>query len=98
MKNLDFAKKIKNYLHENPELSSKEFETRKFLINECKKLGLEVEEVENTEEKTKKEKVQEEKSSDEITKKDIMAQLDALGIEYNPKARKDELYKLMMGE
>lgn len=46
--NLDFAKKIKNYLHENPELSSKEFETRKFLINECKKLGLEVEEVENS--------------------------------------------------
>lgn len=46
--NLDFAKKIKNYLHENPELSSKEFETRKFLINECKKIGLEVEEVENS--------------------------------------------------
>ena len=61
-------------------------------------VGEEVEGVENTEEKTKKEKVQEEKSSDEITKKDIMAQLDALGIEYNPKARKDELYKLMMGE
>ncbi|MFR3737267.1 hypothetical protein [Anaerococcus obesiensis] len=61
-------------------------------------VGEEVEEVENTKEKTKKEKVQEEKSSDEITKKDIMAQLDALGIEYNPKARKDELYKLMMGE
>lgn len=34
----------------------------------------------------------------EITKKEIMAELDALGIEYNPKARKDELYKLMMGE
>lgn len=46
--NLDFAKKIKNYLHEKPELSSKEFGTRKFLINECKKLGLEVEEVENS--------------------------------------------------
>lgn len=61
-------------------------------------VGEEVEGVENTEEKTKKEKVQEDKSSDEITKKDIMAQLDSLGIEYNPKARKDELYKLMMGE
>lgn len=61
-------------------------------------VGEEVEGVENTGEKTKKEKVQEDKSSDEITKKDIMAQLDALGIEYNPKARKDELYKLMMGE
>ncbi|WP_082664079.1 M20 metallopeptidase family protein [Anaerococcus rubeinfantis] len=46
--NLDFAKKIKNYLHEYPELSSKEFETRKFLIDECKKLGLEIEEVENS--------------------------------------------------
>lgn len=55
------------------------------------------EEVENVS-NTKKEKDQEEKSSDEITKKEIMAELDALGIEYNPKARKDELYKLMMGE
>lgn len=61
-------------------------------------VGEEVEEVENTKEKTKEEKDQEEKSSDEITKKEIMAELDALGIEYNPKARKDELYKLMMGE
>lgn len=55
------------------------------------------EEVENVS-NTKKEKDQDEKSSDEITKDDIMSQLDALGIEYNPKARKDELYKLMMGE
>lgn len=47
-KNLEFAKKIKNYLHEYPELSSREFETRKFLINECKKLGLETQEVENS--------------------------------------------------
>lgn len=46
----------------------------------------------------KEKKDQEEKSSDEITKKEIMAELAALGIEYNPKARKDELYKLMMGE
>lgn len=63
-----------------------------------KTVGEEVkEEVENVS-NTKKEKDQEEKSSDEITKKEIMAELDALGIEYNPKARKDELYKLMMGE
>lgn len=62
-------------------------------------VGKEVkEEVEKTEEETKEEKDQEEKSSDEITKSEIMAELDALGIEYNPKARKDELYKLMMGE
>lgn len=46
--NLDFSKEIKNYLHENPELSSKEFETRKFLIDECKKLGLETQEVNNS--------------------------------------------------
>ena len=46
--NLDFSKDIKSYLHENPELSSKEFETRKFLIDECKKLGLETQEVNNS--------------------------------------------------
>lgn len=64
-----------------------------------KVVGEEVkEEVEKIEKEIKEEKDQEEKSSDEITKKDIMTQLDALGIEYNPKARKDELYKLMMGE
>lgn len=64
-----------------------------------KKVGEEViEEVEKIEKEIKEEKDQEEKSSDEITKNDIMAQLDALGIEYNPKAKKDELYKLMMGE
>lgn len=62
-----------------------------------KKVGEEVkEEVEKVEKEIKEEK--EEKSSDEITKNDIMTQLDALGIEYNPKAKKDELYKLMMGE
>lgn len=62
-----------------------------------KKVGEEVkEEVEKVEKEIKEEK--EEKSSDEITKREIMAELDALGIEYNPKAKKDELYKLMMGE
>lgn len=61
-------------------------------------VGEEVEEVEKIENQIKEEKDQEEKSSDEITKREIMAELDALGIEYNPKARKDELYKLMMGE
>lgn len=39
---------VKNYLHENPELSSREFETSKFLKKECKKLGLLVEEVPNS--------------------------------------------------
>lgn len=62
-----------------------------------KVVGEEVkEEVEKVEKEIKEEK--EEKSSDEITKREIMAELDALGIEYNPKAKKDELYKLMMGE
>lgn len=61
-------------------------------------VGEEVEEKVENNSNTKKEKDQDEKSSDEITKREIMAELDALGIEYNPKARKDELYKLMMGE
>jgi hypothetical protein len=34
----------------------------------------------------------------EITKKEIIAELEALGVEYDPKAKKDDLYKLMMGE
>lgn len=51
-----------------------------------------------TEEKEEPKKVEEEKDNGDITKKEIMAELDALGIDYNPKARKDELYKLMMGE
>lgn len=64
-----------------------------------KVVGEEVkEEVEKIENQIKEEKDQEEKSSDGITKREIMAELDALGIEYNPNARKDELYKLMMGE
>lgn len=46
--NLNFAKDIKNYLHENPELSSVEYKTREFLINELKKLGLKIEEVKNS--------------------------------------------------
>lgn len=61
-------------------------------------VGEEVEEKVENNSNTKKEKDQDKKSSDEITKREIMAELDALGIEYNPKARKDELYKLMMGE
>jgi len=33
---------------------------------------------------------------DGVTKKEIMQELDALGIEYNPRATKKELYDLMM--
>lgn len=66
--------------------------------DEIIKEDIEKEEVEKIEEEIKEEKEIEEKSSDEITKREIMAELDALGIEYNPSAKKDELYKLMMGE
>lgn len=37
------------------------------------------------------------KDQTEITKKDIMQELDSLGIKYNPKDTKDKLYKLMIG-
>lgn len=33
---------------------------------------------------------------DELTKKDIMQELDAFGIKYNPKMTKGELYNLMV--
>lgn len=39
----------------------------------------------------------EDKKSD-LTKDEIMNELDALGIEYDKKAKKEDLYKLMMGE
>lgn len=42
---------------------------------------------------------QEQEESDEVaelSKKEIMQELDALGIKYNPKANKQELYDLMM--
>lgn len=35
---------------------------------------------------------------DGINKKQIMQELDAFGIEYNPKANKPELYALMMAQ
>jgi len=39
---------LRTYLRENPELSEKEYETSKYLKNECKKLGLKVEDVPNS--------------------------------------------------
>lgn len=39
---------IRNYLHENPELSDQEFETSKYLKEECKKLGFLIEEAEGS--------------------------------------------------
>ena len=38
----------RNYLHENPEVSDKEYQTAKYLKKECEKLGLIVEDAANT--------------------------------------------------
>ena len=51
---------------------------------------------------THMEKVEDEKSVEEsstdLTKDEIMNELDALGIDYDKKAKKEDLIKLMMGE
>ena len=49
-------------------------------------------------EENEQEIAQEEKDDniDGITKKEIMQELDAMGIKYNPRATKKELYDLMM--
>ena len=41
----DYLRNTRRYLHENPELSSKEFENSKFLKEQVKKLGLDIKEV-----------------------------------------------------
>ena len=46
--NNDDIIKTRRYLHENPEVSSKEFETSKYLKKRCKDLGLVVEDVEGS--------------------------------------------------
>lgn len=53
---------------------------------------------ETIEEELKNEDSHQEESDDlkDITIKDIKQELDALGIEYDPKAKKQELYELMM--
>ncbi|MDU5466387.1 MAG: hypothetical protein E6084_00775 [Peptoniphilus harei] len=38
------------------------------------------------------------KESSELTKEEVMNELDALGIDYDKKAKKEDLIKLMMGE
>lgn len=57
---------------------------------------IEEEEVKEVEEKTEepKEKV----TFKGVTVKDIKQELDAMGIEYNPRANKKELYNLMIGK
>jgi len=51
-----------------------------------------------TVEENEQETAQEEKDDniDGITKKEIMQELDAMGIKYNPRATKKELYDLIM--
>lgn len=44
----DYTLETRGYLHENPEISSEEFETSKFLKEEIKKLGFEIVEAEGT--------------------------------------------------
>lgn len=38
----------RNYLHENPEVSDKEYKTAEYLKKECERLGLLVEDAKNT--------------------------------------------------
>ena len=49
---------------------------------------------------TKNEEVKKpvEESSTDLTKEEVMNELEALGIEYDKKAKKEDLIKLMMGE
>lgn len=49
------------------------------------------------EEKVEVKKTVEESSTD-LTKEEIMNELEALGIDYDKKAKKEDLIKLMMGE
>ena len=44
----DHIIKIRRKLHENPELSCQEFETKKLIVEELKKLGLEIKETSGT--------------------------------------------------
>lgn len=39
-----------------------------------------------------------EESSTDLTKEEVMNELEALGIDYDKKAKKEDLIKLMMGE
>ncbi|MEJ8751662.1 hypothetical protein WKS98_03375 [Lagierella sp. ICN-221743] len=59
--------------------------------------------VEYGKQKPKKEVIEEvkktvEEPSTDLTKEEVINELDALGIEYSKKAKKEDLIKLMMGE
>ena len=62
-------------------------------------IKVEAKQVEVKEKIEKVEKVEvPEESIDGITVKEIKQELDAMGIKYDPKARKQELYNLMLGK
>lgn len=46
----------------------------------------------------KSEETEETEEETDLSKNEIMQELDSLGIEYNPKDKKEVLYNLMMGE
>ena len=55
-------------------------------------------EVKATTDLKKETKKEVKKESSELTKEEVMNELDALGIDYDKKAKKEDLIKLMMGE
>ena len=62
-------------------------------------IKVEAKQVEVKEKIKKVEKVEvPEESIEGITVKEIKQELDAMGIKYDPKARKQELYNLMLGK
>ena len=55
-------------------------------------------EVQEAAEKKSEVKKESKKDSSELTKEEIINELEALGIDYDKKAKKEDLIKLMMGE
>lgn len=55
-------------------------------------------EVQKVPEKKVEVKKEVKKDSSELTKEEIINELEALGIDYDKKAKKEDLIKLMMGE
>lgn len=55
-------------------------------------------EVQEAFEKKSEVKKEVKKDSSELTKEEIINELEALGIDYDKKAKKEDLIKLMMGE
>lgn len=55
-------------------------------------------EIQEVSEKKSEVKKEVNKDSSELTKEEIINELEALGIDYDKKAKKEDLIKLMMGE